>query len=73
MRCSEVESDRDTGGKPIRLVLATVDQQAPKGARKVVMPDARGVALIRVLLKSRGEIGAVDAFRKKSFCRPVKG
>ena len=68
-----VESDRDTGGKPIRLVLATVDQQAPKGARKVVMPDARGVALIRVLLKSRGEIGAVDAFRKKSFCRPVKG
>lgn len=68
-----VESDRDTGGKPIRIVLATADQQVPKGMRKIVMPDAKGVALIRVLLKSRGEIGAVDAFRKQSFCRPVKG
>lgn len=68
-----VESDRDTGGKPIRIVLATADQQVPKGVRKVVMPDAKGVALIRVLLKSRGEIGAVDAYRKQSFCRPLEG
>ncbi|PXW79446.1 putative membrane protein [Blastomonas natatoria] len=68
-----VESDRDTKGAPIRVVLATADQQVPKGARKIVMPDARGVALIRVLLKSRGEIGAVDAYRKQSFCRPLKG
>lgn len=68
-----VESDRDSAGKPIRLVLATADQTVPPGARKVVMPDARGVALIRVLLKIRGEIGAVDAYRKQSFCRPIKG
>lgn len=67
-----VESDRDTGGKPIRIVLTTADQSVPKGIRKIVMPDAKGVALIRVLLKSRGEIGAVNAFRKKSFCRPLK-
>jgi len=68
-----VESDRDTGGKPIRIVLATTDQAVPKGARKIVMPDAKGVALIRVLLNSRAEIRAVDAYRKQSFCRPLKG
>ena len=68
-----VESDRDSKGAPIRLVLATAGQSVPKGARKIVMPDAKGVALIRVLLKNRGEIDAVDAFRKQSFCRPLKG
>lgn len=67
-----VESDRDSKGAPIRIVLATADQPVTKGARKVIMPDAKGVALIRVLLKSRSEMGAVDAFRKKSFCRPLK-
>ncbi|WAC25267.1 DUF1254 domain-containing protein [Blastomonas sp. SL216] len=68
-----VESDRDTRGKSIRIVLATADQAVPEGARKIMLPDAKGVALIRVLLKNRGEIGAVDAYRKKSFCRPLKG
>lgn len=67
-----VESDRDTGGKPIRIVLATADQAVLSNARKVVMPDAKGVALIRVLLKNRAEIGAVDAYRTQSFCRPLK-
>lgn len=68
-----VESDRDTGGKPVRIVLATADQQVPQGARRILMPDAKGVALIRVLLNNRAEIGAVDAYRKQSFCRPLKG
>lgn len=67
-----VESDRDSQGAPVRIVLATAGQAAPQGARKITMPDAKGVALIRVLLKNRGEIAAVDAFRKKSFCRPLK-
>jgi uncharacterized membrane protein len=44
----------------------------PKRVRKITLPDEHGVALIRVLLKNRGEIGAVDAYRKRSFCRPLK-
>lgn len=67
-----VESDRDTKGAPVRIVLATAEQTVPKGARRITMPDAKGVALIRVLLKNRGEIAAVDAFRKRSFCRPLQ-
>jgi uncharacterized membrane protein len=67
-----VESDRDSRGAAVRVVLATADQVVPKGVRKVVLPDAKGVALIRVLLKNRGEIAAVDSFRKKSFCRPLQ-
>lgn len=64
-----VESDRDSRGAPVRVVLATADQEVPKGARRITLPDAKGVALIRVLLKNRGEIAAVDAFRTKSYCR----
>ncbi|WP_017671978.1 DUF1254 domain-containing protein [Blastomonas sp. AAP53] len=67
-----VESDRDSKGAPVRIVLAAAGQAVPTGARKVVLPDAKGVALIRVLLKNRGEIAAVDAFRKKSYCRTLE-
>lgn len=66
-----VESDRDSKGRPIRIALATADQIVRRGVRKIVMPDGKGVALIRVLLNNRAEIGAVDAYRKKSFCRPL--
>jgi uncharacterized membrane protein len=66
-----VESDRDSKGAPVNVVLATADQSAAKGTRKVIMPSAKGVALLRVLLNNRGEIGAVDAFRKQSFCRSL--
>lgn len=67
-----VESDRDSKGAPVRIVLATAGQAVPQGMRKITMPDAKGVALIRVLLKNRGEIAAVDAFRKRSYCRALQ-
>lgn len=66
-----VESDRDSKGAAVDVVLATADQKVPDGARAVTMPDAKGVALLRVLLNNRGEFDAVTRFRAQSFCRPV--
>lgn len=66
-----VESDRDSKGAAVDVVLATGDQKVPDGARAVTMPSARGVALLRVLLNNRGEFDAVTGFRGQSFCRPV--
>lgn len=67
-----VRSDRDSRGQPVRIVLAAAGQSVAKGGHAVTMPDAKGVALIRVLLKNRAEIAQVDRFRKTSYCRPSR-
>ena len=67
-----VESDRDSKGAPIRIVLATAAQSVPKGVRRITLPDAKGVALIRVLLKARAEFPQIEQFRGKSYCRPLR-
>lgn len=68
---SFVESDRDSKGAPVEIILATRYQAVPDGARTVTMPSAKGVALLRVLLNSRAEFDAVTKDRTRSFCRPV--
>lgn len=66
-----VESDRDSQGAPVDIVVATSDQTVPDALRKVVMPGTKGVALLRVLLNSRAEFDAVTRYRRQSFCRPL--
>ncbi len=66
-----VESDRDSKGAAVELMLATADQAVPGGVRTVTMPSAKGVALLRVLLNDRAEFGAVTRYRKNSYCRPL--
>lgn len=67
-----VESDRDSRGAPVEVVLATADQVVPGGVRTITMPSAKGVALLRVLLKDRAEFANVTRDRKQSYCRPLK-
>jgi uncharacterized membrane protein len=67
-----VESDRDSKGAPVEVILATADQTVPSGVRKVTMPGAKGVALLRVLLNDRAEFDAVTGYRKQSYCQPLK-
>lgn len=66
-----VESDRDSKGAAVDIVLATAEQAVPGGTRRINLPSAKGVALLRVLLKSRAEFDAVTRDRKQSYCRPV--
>lgn len=67
-----VESDRDSNGTPVDVVLATADQAMPGGVRKITMPSIKGVALLRVLLNDRAEFGAVSRDRERSYCRALK-
>lgn len=66
-----VESDHDSKGAPVEIVLGTADQTVRGGVRKVTMPSEKGVALLRVLLNDRAEFGAVARYRKQSYCRPI--
>ncbi len=64
-----VRSDRDTGGRPAMLALVKAGQVAPAGYDAVPVGYDRGVALIRILLADKAEFAAIDAMRRKSFCR----
>lgn len=68
-----VRSDRDTGGRPAKLVLyrsgSTVD--TPQGYERVPLPYDKGIALIRILLANPSEFAAIDAIRRRSICKSI--
>lgn len=64
-----VRSDRDAGGKPAQLAIVKAGQDAPAGYEPVKVDYDRGVVLIRILLANKDEFPAVDALRRKSFCK----
>lgn len=66
-----VESDRDSQGAPVDIVLATSAQKLPGDVRKIILPSTTGAALLRVLLNGRAEFNAVTQYRKRSYCRPM--
>lgn len=78
-----VKSDRDTGGKPALLAIyrqpsgagqahVSIDTIADKGYVPVPVKYDRGVVLVRILLTDKAEFPAIDALRRKSFCRADK-
>ena len=64
-----VRSDRDTRGTPAMLALVKAGQVAPAGYQAVPVRYDKGVVLIRILLADKTEFAAIDALRRKSFCR----
>lgn len=66
-----VRNNRDTGGKPVRIVLAGQGQEVPAGPEVVRLGYDRGVALIRILVESRDKFPAIDAARRGSRCGPI--
>lgn len=66
-----VRNDQQAGGKPVRVIIAREGQTTPPGAEVVRVGYDRGIALVRLLLNTPAEIGALDAVRKQSSCRPL--
>jgi uncharacterized membrane protein len=64
-----VRSDRDTGGKPAMLALVKPGQEAPVGYDAIPIKYDKGVALVRILISHKAEFAAIDALRRKSFCK----
>jgi uncharacterized membrane protein len=67
-----VRNNRDSGGKPVRIVLAREGQEVPTGVEVVRLGSDRGVALIRILIADRSDFPAVDAARRASDCGVLK-
>jgi uncharacterized membrane protein len=67
-----VRNNRDSGGRPIRVVLARPGQVVPQGVEVVRPEGARGVALVRILVEHRDVFPAIDKARRASFCRTLQ-
>jgi uncharacterized membrane protein len=63
-----VRNNRDSGGAPIRVVLALAGQDVPVGVEAVRVDGARGIALIRILVETRDRFAAIDRARRASRC-----
>lgn len=63
-----VRNNRDSAGKPVRIVLARDGQAVPAGLETLRLEHDRGVALIRILVESRDRFAAIDRARRASRC-----
>lgn len=66
-----VRSDRDTGGKPVDIVLAMRNQATPEDLERLAVKSHQGVALVRILLKGREDFAAVEELRAASYCQSL--
>ena len=64
-----VRSDRDTRGAPARLALVAPGASPPAGYEAVPVEQARGIALIRILVSGEADYRAVDPLRQLASCR----
>jgi uncharacterized membrane protein len=66
-----VRNNRDTGGGPIRIVLAREGRKVPEGVETIRLGGDRGVALLRILIEDRARFAPLDAARRASACRAL--
>jgi uncharacterized membrane protein len=66
-----VRNNRDTGGTGFRVALAMEGQAVPAGAETIRLDDAKGVALLRILVEDRVRFSSLDRARRGSGCRTV--
>lgn len=64
-------ANNQAGMAPLRLAVTGPGQRAPAGYRAVPVSSARGIALVRILIDRTRPIGAIDAARRKTRCRPA--
>lgn len=68
-----VRNDVEAGGRPYRLILARPGQNVPDGVEVVRVNHDRGIALIRLLLRTPQELPALEGQRQLSSCASLAG
>jgi uncharacterized membrane protein len=66
-----VRNDMDAGGKPFQIALARRGQKVPAGVETVRVDYDRGIALVRLLLKTPSDIKDLDGVRRQSTCKSI--
>ena len=65
-------NDAAMAGQPVEIVLVTREQTPPSGAKVVVSPTRRGIALERRLAPNAERFALADAARRQSVCEPLR-
>ena len=66
-----VRNNVEAGGQPIRIAIAMAGQPVPDNMQAVRVADARGIALLRVLVQDRARFAAIDTARRAARCGPI--
>lgn len=66
-----VRNNVEANGQPVRIAIAMAGQPVPDGMQAVRVDDARGIALLRVLIQDRTRFAAIDTARRAARCAPV--
>lgn len=66
-----VRNNVETRDDNFQLVVAQDGQSVPPGVASVRLKDAKGIALIRILIDDRAVFPAVDRARRAAECRPL--
>lgn len=64
-------NNRQTKGRPVRVVVAREGQATPPGVTVVRVQESRGIALVRSLVVDRAQFAPLDRARRRSDCAPV--
>lgn len=64
-----VRSDRDTGGKAVKLALKRFSQRVPRDYEPVQLSYNKGLVLVRILVPNKQDYPQIDAIRRKAQCR----
>ena len=66
-----VRNNRDSRGRPVRIVIARPGQAVPRGVETVRVEGDRGIALIRMLVGTGEDYPAIDRARRASRCNRI--
>ena len=70
-----VRNDRDTGGKPLDVIVvapgAKMPGGVPEGTNVVTAPTVKGLALVRRAVEDAASFPALDRIRKTATCAPM--
>ncbi len=64
-----VRSDRDTGGKAVKLALKRFSQRVPRDYEPVQLAYNKGLVLVRILVSDKTAYPQIDAIRRTARCR----
>jgi uncharacterized membrane protein len=62
-------NDRETGGRPIEVVLARENQEVAGGTPVVRLPSDRAVVLVRRIIENDAHLARLEPIRQQDRCR----
>lgn len=64
-----VRNNTESAGQAIHVAVARASEPVPANYTRVTVGAAKGIALVRILVRDHGQFDAIDRSRRASVCR----